>query len=125
VVGGEDAHDGFGIERVQDVGGEADGGGGVALGGLGQHLALGDVGQLAEDGVAEMLVGEDPEALGRNDRSDAVDGGLDEGAVADDVEDLLGGALTAARPEAGAATAGEDEAVMVGVHRVIEADSRG
>ncbi len=114
MIGGEDAHKSMGIERVEDVGGEADGGGGVALGGLGQDLAAGNFGQLTDDDIAKVVVGEHPDAVGRDEGDEAVDGGLDKGAVADDVEHLLGEALAAARPEAGAASAGEDEGVVVG-----------
>ena len=63
-----------------------------------------------------MFIGEDPETLGRNDGHEAVDRGLNKAALADDIEHLLGGALSAARPEARAAASGQDETVMMAVH---------
>src|ERR1035441_9786806 len=94
---------------MEDVGGQADGGCGIALDRFGEHLAGRDFGKLADNLVAQMVVGEDPKAFGRNDGRETFDGGLDQRALPDDVEDLFGGTLAAARPEARAAAAGEDQ----------------
>ena len=70
--------------RLQNLRGQTDGGSGVALRGLGQDLALGDFRELAHDLGAQMVVGENPDPLGRQHRPQAVDGLLDQGAVAEE-----------------------------------------
>ena len=89
VVRGKDAHDGVGIQLADQVGGEADGGGGVALGRFGEDLALGDAGQLLDDLRTQGGIGEHEDALGRQHFPQAVDGLLDEGPVAGEAEHLL------------------------------------
>src|SRR6185437_14081390 len=62
-----------------------------------------------------MIVGENPEALGRKDGAEAIDGLLDQRAIAEESQDLFGAGAAAARPESGAAAAGENQAVkMIG-----------
>ncbi len=68
---------------MQDLGGQTDCRRRVALCRLGQDLALGDFGELANDLVPQMAVGEYPDSLGRQDRTQPVDGLLDQGAVAE------------------------------------------
>ncbi len=114
VVGRKDAHDGVGIDGLQDVGGESDGGRGVALRGFGEDLALRHFRQLAHDFVAQMIVGENPETLGRDQRAQAIDGLLDQGSLAEEAQHLLGVRAAAAGPEARASASGQNQAVMVG-----------
>ena len=78
-----------------------------------ESAACGISGQLLDDVVAQMVVGQHPQALGRNHRRQPVHRRLNQDAVADHVQHLLGGALAAARPEARAAPAGQDQAVMM------------
>ncbi len=116
MVGGEDAHHGFGILLVEDLRGQADGGGGIALHGLGQNLAGRNTGELLNNDVAQVVVGEDPDALGRDHGGQAIHSGLNERALADHVEHLFGCTLAAARPEACSAPTGEDQSIMMSVH---------
>src|ERR1035437_2015125 len=116
VVGGEYAHHRVGVQGVQDLRRQADGGRGVALHGFGQYLIPRNLGDLLNNDVAKVVVGQHPQALGRDQRRQPVHRGLDQAALADHVEHLLGGALAAARPEARTAPSGEDEAVMMAVH---------
>ena len=75
--------------------------------------AAGNLRKLAHDLVAQMIVGQDPEALGRDQRPQPVHGRLDQRALAHDVQHLFGNALAAARPEARAAASGQDQSVIV------------
>ena len=61
VIGRKDAHHRVRVDGLQNVRGQADGGRGVALGRLGQDLVLRDLGQLAHDFVAQVIVGENPQ----------------------------------------------------------------
>jgi len=114
MIGREDAEDGTRVEGLEHVAGEAYGGGGVTLCGLGEDLALGDFRELAGDFILEKFVGEDPDTLRRKKGPETVYGLLDEAAFTKEVEDLLGLGLATAGPETGATAAGEDEAVIVG-----------
>ena len=93
--------------------GETDGGSGIALHGLGQNLALGNFGQLLDDLGAQVIVGENPDALGRQHGAQAVDCLLDESAFAEEFQDLLGAGAAAAGPKAGASATGQDQAIIV------------
>ena len=73
------------------------------------------LGQLADDFVAQMIVGENPDALGRNHRAQAVDGLLDQRALAEEAQNLFGAAAPAARPEARASASRQDQAVAARV----------
>ena len=55
----------------------------IALSGFSQNLALGDLRKLANDLVPQMLVGKNPDSLGRQNRTQPIDGLLDQGAVAE------------------------------------------
>ena len=109
VVGWEHAHHGIGIERAEDVRRQADGGRGVALHGLGQNLIRGNFGKLADDGAAQVRVGQNPHSLGRDHGGQPLHRGLDQGTLPRHIEHLLGGALAAPRPEARSASSGEDQ----------------
>ena len=96
---------------MEDLRGQTNGGRRVALGGLGQDLALGDFRELANDLVPQMAVGENPDSLGRQDRPQPVDGLLDQGAVAEQPQDLFGAGPAALGPEAGAPASGQNQTV--------------
>ena len=118
VVGGEDAHDRLRVERVQNMRRQPDGGRGVALRGFGQNLLRRHGRELPDDDVAQVVVGQHPDALRRNHGRQAVHGGLDQGPFSHHVQHLLGGALPAPRPEPRAAAPGENQPVMMCVHSV-------
>jgi hypothetical protein len=114
VVGREDAHDGVWIDGLKDVSGKTYGWGSVALRGFGQDLALGYFRQLAHDFGAQMIVGENPKALGRDRRAQTVYGLLDQGSLAEEAQHLLGVRAAAAGPEARTSAAGQNQAVGIG-----------
>ena len=69
---------------------QADGRRGVALRGLGQDLALWNLGQLPDDLGAQMIVGQNPDALRRDHRAQPIDGLLDQRPLAEESQHLLG-----------------------------------
>ena len=77
MVGWKDAHYRVRVDGLQDVCRQADRGGCVALGWLGQNLGLGDFGQLADDLGAEVIVGQNPDPFRGENRAQAIDGLLD------------------------------------------------
>ena len=123
MVGREDAHHRVGVQGLQNLRRQADRRRGVALHRFRQNLVARDLGELLDDDVAQVVVGQHPEALGGDQRRQAVHRGLNQAALAHHIEHLFGGAPAAARPEARTAPAGEDEAVMMSVH-VISKGSR-
>ncbi len=116
VVGGEDPHHGVGILLLQNLRGQADRGGRVALHGLGENLPGGHVGELLNNGVTQVVIGKDPDAFGGDHGGQAVHRSLNQAALADHVEYLFGGAFPAARPEARSAPTGENQSVVMSVH---------
>ena len=60
VVRRKHAHHRIRVDRLQNMGGEPDGWGGIALGGFGQNLVLRHLGQLTHDLGTQMMVGENP-----------------------------------------------------------------
>ena len=62
--------------------GQTDGGRGVALRRLRQDLVLRNLGQLLDDLAAQMIVGENPQMLGRDHRAKPVHGLLDQRSLA-------------------------------------------
>ena len=103
---------------MQDVGRQADGRRGVTLRGLRQNLTGRNLRKLPHNLFAQVVVGEHPQALGRDQRGQAIDGVADQRAGAHHVEHLLGGTAPAARPEAGAAPARQDQAIIVRVRHL-------
>ena len=100
VVGRKHAHHRVGIDRLQNVRRQADRRRRIALRRLGQNLALGNFGKLLDDLRAQMIVGQNPDALRRKHRAQAIDGLLDQRPVAEEAQDLFGVGAAAARPEA-------------------------
>ena len=113
VVRRKDSHQSVGIDRLQNVRREPDRRSGVALRRLGQNLAFGNLGQLLHDLGAKLGVGENPDALGRKHRPQAVDRLLNQAAVPEELQDLLGAAAPATRPKPGAAAAGQDQTIVM------------
>ena len=108
VVGREDAEDGIGCGALHDHSGERAGRGGIAGAGFAQNALVRDLRKLLRDGLGEQLVGDDEEALGGGDGTEALDRLLDHGFRAGERENLLGAGTARARPEARAAASGED-----------------
>jgi hypothetical protein len=113
MVGGKHAHDRFRIERIQDLRRQTDGRRRVALHRLGQNLSFRNLGKLAHNGVAQVSVGQHPDMFRRDQRGQAVYGGLDQRPFPDHVQNLLGGALAASRPETRAASSGQNQSIMM------------
>ena len=86
-------------------------GGSVASNGFGENVCSIQPRQLFADGGGLLVVGDDPEMRSREDRREALDGLFEHGLAADDIEQLLWRARAAARPEARAASSGENDGV--------------
>lgn len=114
VVGGENGHDACGGAGADEGGAEGDGGAGIAADGFGHDIFPWQEGQLTSDLGGLGGVGDDENVFGRDDGENAVDGLLEEGLVAEEADELLGGLFAADGPEAFAATAGHDDDVAVG-----------
>src|SRR5262245_39179468 len=65
-----------------------------------------------------MIVGEDPEALGRQNGTQSIDGLLDEASLAKKIQNLLGAGAPAARPEPRSAAACQNQAIVVGLRHI-------
>jgi hypothetical protein len=113
VIGREDAHHGVRIRIVQDFCRKPDRRRSVALGGLGENLALRHAGQLPRDLLAQMLIGQNPDSLAGNQLFQPRYGLLDECVFSKEPEHLLGALRSAARPEPSPSPACEDERVKV------------
>ena len=111
VVGGEGADDRpAAVTGGDDGGGQADGGHGVARGGLGQQVLARQAGQLVGDGGQVGGPGDHADRGGH--RLQAGDGALEEGAArAGEVEEELGARAPAQRPQPGARPPGGDDGV--------------
>ena len=108
---------------MQNMRGESDSRSRVALRGFSQNLPLGNLGKLLDDLRAQMIVGQNPDTFRRQNRPQAIDGLLDQRAVAEKFQDLLGVGPPAARPEPRPAAAGENQPIA-NVTCLIEPDSR-
>ena len=115
MIGREDTHHGVRVDGLQDMRRESNGGSRVALGRLGQDLGFGNLGQLAHDLGAQMVIAENPNTFGRKNGPQSIHGLLDQGALAAEAQHLLGVAAAAARPKARAAAASQNQAVVAGV----------
>ncbi len=95
---------------MQDMRSERDRRSRVALGGFRNDLRLRHVGQLPDNLVADEIVGQNPDTLGRNQRLQPLHRFLNQRPFARDVQNLFGVPLAAARPETRSAPAGEYQA---------------
>src|ERR1700676_5317880 len=91
--------------------GKRDGCGGTATDRFGENVFTGGWRQVLANGGGLLAVGDGPDTFSRDKRFQTHDGLLPHGVCAEDVEQLLGCAGAAARPEAGSATSGEDYSV--------------
>lgn len=117
VIGGKDGHDGVGGAGADDGGTEGDGGAGVATDGFGDDVAGGEFGELTADFVGLGGAGDDEDVGRGNDGTDAVDGLLEEGAVTEEADELLGGLLAGNGPETFATATGHDDDIALGFGR--------
>ena len=69
--------------------------------------------KLARDLAPQMFVGDDPESRRRGQRQQPRHGLLDHGLLAVKRQQLLGAALPAQRPEAGASAAGKNHGMEI------------
>jgi hypothetical protein len=115
VIGGEDAEDGFRIALEENLRGQRQARGRVALRRFGEDLLARHFGQLPADLLLKMGVGEHPNAFGRNDGPQAFERFLDERLLTEKREQLFWRPGAAFGPEAGAAASGKDEAIVVRV----------
>jgi hypothetical protein len=112
VVGGERADDHAGLAALEDRGGEADRGGGVARLALEDDVEVLEALQLALDGGAVRATGNDHDAVGARDRREPVPGDAEQGlARAGQVVQELRGVRPRERPQPRADPACRDHAV--------------
>ena len=83
------------------------------LAGSAKMFSGGSIERVFAHGVHLQGVGEDEDVFQRNEAVEAADRLLEQGAVAEEVEQLLGAGVAAQRPEAGAGAAGENQGVGV------------
>lgn len=114
VIGGEDGHDGVWRACADDGGAEGDGGAGIATDGFGDDVAGGEFGELTADFVGLGGAGDDEDMGGWDDWPDAVDCLLEEGAVAEEADELFWGFLAGDGPEAFTTATGHDDDVALG-----------
>jgi hypothetical protein len=84
---------------------------GVALGRFGENVLRREHRSHLADRIDLLGVGQDQDVLGRNQAVEAGDGLLEQGGVAEEVEQLFRPGIAAEGPEAGAGAAGEDQGV--------------
>ena len=89
LVGGQDHHDGVRIARGDEADAEGDGGGGVAFRGLGENVFRREHGGVFAHGVRLQFVGEDEDVFERDEAVEAADGVFEQGAVAEQIEQLF------------------------------------
>src|SRR5436190_1889745 len=99
MVGRKNAHDCVRINLVQDLSGKRDTRCSIALGWLGKDLLRWHLGQLLADLRLQKFIRNDPHVLCRNDAVKAIEGLLNERALSKKPKYLLGGSLSASRPE--------------------------
>src|SRR5205823_8208977 len=68
--------------------------------------------QLPDNLGAQVRIGQNPQALRRNQRTQALDGSLNKRRFAYNAQHLLGTIATAERPKASAPSTGQNQAVM-------------
>ena len=95
--------------------GQPDGRRGIALRRLGQNLALRNFRHCLHNLGAQMVIGENPQALGREHGPRTIHRLLNQGPLSEKAEHLFRVRAAAARPEARAAASRKDEAVMASV----------
>jgi hypothetical protein len=113
MVGRQDGHDGAGGALPDDGRAQGDCGAGVAPDGFGDDILPGQFGQLPPDFRRLDGVGDDENVFEGNQRQDAIDSLLEQGALAKQGDELFGGAFAADGPEAFAAPSGHDDDVTV------------
>ena len=85
----------------------------ISLRRFGEDLFLGNLWKLSNDLVPQMIVGQDPYPLRRQNCSQAVDCLLNKSALSEEAQDLFGTGLPTPGPETGTATARQNQAVVI------------
>ena len=106
----------LGMARAHEPGGEGGGGRGVALGGFRDDLIGLEKGQGGARAGELRLVGQDENVLARHDAVEPAHRILDQGTIGEKLEQVLGRAPPAHRPETFAAAARHDTDEGVGIH---------
>lgn len=117
VVGGEERHHRLRIAAGDGRAAEHHRAGGIAADGLDDEVPFGKPRHEARHRARLRGVRDDPDALARDNRSEAIDRHLDERLFPEKREELLRPIFAAARPEAFALAAGHDQDVTMGGHR--------
>lgn len=114
LVGGDDDDVGLWAACLDAVGGVGDAGRGVAPGGLGQDLVVGEEGELLLDEPDVAPIGDDVDVFSGDDFLKAVDGHLQERSpCAEEIEKLFRPVFTAEGPEAATDAAAHDDAIII------------
>lgn len=111
VIRREHDHGGGGIAGDDPADGESDGRSGVALFGLGDDVFRWEILDQSTHGGLLLLVGQDEDVFLGHESVQTVDGELEQGLFAKELEELLGLGVATDGPEALAATAGQDEGI--------------
>ena len=113
MIGGEHADNGAGIDALQQKRCQPDRRRGIASHRLGQDLVRRKDGKLLQDRLAQIFVGDDPEALTCSERCEPLDRLLDHALRAVERQQLLGPAFAAERPEPRAPASGENDGIEI------------
>ena len=113
LVGGQHHHHRIRVARGNETDTQRDGGGGVALGRLRENVFRWQHGGDFTNGIDLKGVRQDQDVFERHETFQSADGLLQQGAVAEKIEQLLGLIVAAQRPKAGSRSAGEDQCVGI------------
>src|ERR1019366_456110 len=111
VIGGKHSDDCGGVAPLQQKGSQSNCWSGIPSHGLGNDLLLGKTLKLSHNGGTQVLVGDDPELSRLRQERQPFDGFLDHAFLAVQRQQLLGHPLAAQRPEASAASTGENDGI--------------
>jgi hypothetical protein len=111
VIGREECHEGVRLERARDRGGKGGGGSGVALGRFGDDVLPRQEGEGGDRGLQLNLVGENEDPLGGDDSLKPAGGLLEQGLVAEKLDQMLRCGGAADGPEAFPAATRHDEEI--------------
>lgn len=113
LVCGQDHHDGVGIAGRDEADSEGNSGSGIPLRWLCKDVIRGQHRGILADCFSLQLIGQDEDVFQRDKALEALDGLLEKGAGAEEIEQLFRPRISAEWPEAGAGAAGEDEGVSI------------
>ena len=111
MIGGHDDHRRLRVALRDDPGRQAHAGGGVARGGLGDHVFGGQVGELSSRRLGLVGPGDDQDPISGHQWLDPRHRLLEHRRLAGEAQQLLGPIAAALGPEPGPAAAGHDDCV--------------